>query len=174
MIRRFVKSSILFTLVLMSAVGNAAQEKCVLPNASGLFGLNLKMSPAQAKSILGKNLKIKNKRKGEYIFFQNYIEKPAPNSLVGVRAIYLRFFDGGLYQIEVFYENRNDWQTLADFVNSQSAKFDLPVSVWQTENNIARAVCSEVSLVADVILNPHLELSDETVRAVIEEKRKIY
>jgi hypothetical protein len=143
-----------------------------LTDASGLFGLNLKMSPAQAKSILGKNLKIKNKNKGEYIFFQNYIEKPAPNSLNGVRAVYLRFFDGGLYQIEVFYENRSDWQTLADFAGSQSAKFGLPVSVWQTESGVARADCGEVSLVADVILNPHLELTDEIVRAVVEEVRQ--
>jgi hypothetical protein len=158
--------------VLMSVIGSKAQENCALTNTKSLFGLSLKMSPAQAKSVLGKNLKIKNKSKGEYIFFQNYIENPAPDSLTGVRAIYLRFFDGGLYQIEVFYEKQNNWQTLADFINSQSAKLGLPVSVWQTENNIARADCGEVSLVADIILNPHLELSDETVRAKVEEIRQ--
>ena len=172
MISRFVKPAALLALVLMSAIGGAAQEKCVLTNAASLFGLSLKMSPAQTKSVLGNNLKIKNKSKGEYIFFQNYIEKPAPGSLPGVRAIYLRFFDGGLYQIEIFYENRSASPTLADFVNAQAAKFNLQLSDWQTENNIARAECGETSLVADVILNPHLELTDEIVRARVEEIRR--
>ena len=130
------------------------------------------MSNAQAKTILGKALKIKNNRKGEYIFFQNYIEKTAPPSLTGVRAVYLRFYDGALYQIEIFYETRNNQQTLADFVNLQSSNFGLSNSDWQTRNNVARAVCGEISLAADVILNQHVELTDEIVLAKVKEIRR--
>lgn len=171
MIGVFVKSLTLFLFVLLTAVCGAAQADCDLTNKT-LLGLNLKMSNAQVITVLGKALKIKNNGKGEYIFFQNYIEKPAPPSLTGIRAIYLRFFDGSLYQIEIFYESRNNSQTLADFINLQSSNFGLSTSDWQTENNVARANCGEFSLAADVILNSHIELTDEIVRAKIKEIRQ--
>ncbi|MDQ3131182.1 MAG: hypothetical protein M3Q99_10535 [Acidobacteriota bacterium] len=167
---KFVKSFSLFALMFLSAICVAAQGNCDLTNKN-LLGVNLKMSNAQVKTVLGKALKIKNNRKGVYIFFQNYIEKPAPPPLTGVRAVYLRFYDGALYQIEIFYENQNNSQTLADFVNLQSSYFGLSTSEWQTKNNVARAVCGEISLAADVILNPHIELTDETVLAKVEEIR---
>ena len=170
MIGKFVKSFFLFALIGLSAICVAAQGNCDL-TSKNLLGVNLKMSNAQVKAVFGKALKIKNNRKGEYIFFQNYIEKPAPPPLTGVRAVYLRFYDGSLYQIEVFYESRNAPLTLTNFINLQSSKFGLSNSDWQIQNNVARAVCGELSLVADVILNPRVELTDETVLAKVKEIR---
>lgn len=166
----FVKPFFLFALMFLSAICGAAQAHCDLTNKT-LLGVNLRMSNAQVKTVLGKALKIKNNRKGEYIFFQNYIEKPAPPPLTGVRAVYLRFYDGSLYQIEIFYEKNVNLPTLADFINLQSSNFGLQNSDWQTRNNVARAVCGEMSLAADVILNSRVELSDETVLAKVKEIR---
>ncbi len=168
---KFAKSFFLFALMCLPAICVAGQGDCDLTSKT-LLGLNLKMSNAQAKTVLGKALKIKNNRKGEYIFFQNYIEKPAPPPLTGVRAVYLRFYDGSLYQIEIFYENRNNSQTLADFVNLQSTNFGLSTSEWQIQNNVARAVCGELSLAADVILNQRVELTDEIILAKVAEIRR--
>lgn len=128
------------------------------------------MSPEQARSLFGKDLKVKVRKKGQGTFFQNFIKKPAPNSLSGVRAIYLRFFDGRLYQIEVFYENRSDWQTLENFIEDFSAKTSIPA--LKIENGKIQAICSEISIVVDRILNPRIELTNETIRAQVEEIRE--
>ncbi len=148
----------------------AAQENCDLQNAPILLNLRLGFSIEQTKSVFGRDLKIKIKKKGQRTFFQNFIEKPAPNSLNGVRAIYLRFFNGRLYQIEIFYENRTDWQTLENFTGVFSAKTNLPA--WKIENGKARIDCSEFSIVADRLLNPRIELTDETIRAQVEAIRE--
>jgi hypothetical protein len=148
----------------------AAQENCDLPTAPMLLNLRLGMSPEQARNVFGKDLKIKVKKKGQRTFFQNFIKKPAPNSLSGIRALYLRFFDGRLYQIEIFYENRSDWQTLENFTNAFPIMTDLPA--WKIENGKAKIICGEFSIVADRILNPRIELTNETIRARIDESRE--
>ncbi|HLM02374.1 MAG TPA: hypothetical protein VK400_15085, partial [Pyrinomonadaceae bacterium] len=126
--------TVFLTLFLVFACAAQQQTACrsaAAKDAPGLFGLKLEMSPVAARSVLGKGLKIKNKRSGEYTFFENFIEKPAPVSLAGARAIYLRFFEGSLYQIEIFYadETRDGAaapQGLEKFINRQSAKLNLP------------------------------------------------
>ncbi len=145
-----------------------AQVGCDLSNTS-LLGLRLGVSPEQARGVFGKDLKVKVKKKGQRTFFQNFIDKPAPSSLNGVRAIYLRFFDGRLYQVEIFYENRSDWQTLENFTGNFSARTNLPA--WKIENGRAEITCGEISIVADRVLNPRIELTDETIRARVEEIR---
>jgi hypothetical protein len=135
-----------------------------------LLNLRLGISPEQARSVFGKDLKIKVKKKGQRTFFQNFIEKPAPNSLIGVRAIYLRFFDGRLYQIEIFYENRSNTQTLENFTADFSARTNLPA--WKIENGKAEIICGEFSIVADRVLNPRIELTNEAIRAQVEEIRR--
>jgi hypothetical protein len=147
----------------------AAQEVCDLSNTS-LLGLRLGMLPEQARSVFGKDLKVKVKKKGQRTFFQNFIDKPAPASLTGVRAIYFRFFDGRLYQIEIFYENRSDWQTLENFIGNYFAKINLPA--WKIENGKAQIICGEFSIVADRVLNPRIELTNEAIRARVEEIRE--
>lgn len=164
-----MKSIALILLFLFCSIPCAAQENCDLSNTS-LLGLKLGMSPEQARSVFGRDLKVKVKKKGQRTFFQNFIKKPAPNSLSGVRAIYLRFFDGRVYQIELFYENRSDQQTLENFIGDFSAKTSFPA--LKTENGKAQAICSDISIVADRILNPRIELTNETVRARIDESRE--
>lgn len=164
-----MKTVILILLFLFCSIPCAAQENCDLSNTS-LLNLRLGISPEQARSVFGKDLKVKVKKKGQRTFFQNFIKKPAPNTLSGVRAIYLRFFDGRLYQIEIFYENRSDWQTLENFIGNFFVKTNLPA--WKIENGKAKINCAEFSIVADRVLNPRIELTNETIRAQIDESRE--
>lgn len=152
----------------------AAQENCELASKQVPLLLNLKigMSPEQAQMVFGRALKIKVKKKGERTFFQNYIKEPAPAPLNGVRALYLRFFDGKLYQIEVFYEQRGNFNSLDETINRLSSQINLPVSDWKIEYDRAEILCGEISLITDYILNPRIELTDETIRAQIEKARE--
>jgi hypothetical protein len=155
----------------------AAQSACraeTLAAAPVLLNLRLGMKPAEARSVFGKDLKIKNKRSGEYTFFENFIEKPAPGSLTGVRALYLRFFEGSLYQIEIFYEDETGGaRTPESFINLQAAKLNLPPpEAWKIKYGIAEINCGAFSLKADNFLNPRLQLTDETTLKEVAAKRK--
>lgn len=172
---RSAKSAAAFLLLLVfAAVVAAAQEICKLESKTAPLLLNLRigMSSDEARSVFSKDLKIKIKKNGERSFFQNYIKKPAPASLRGVRALYFRFFDRRLYQIEIFYEPRSDLQTLEAITDALSLQLNFSASDWQIENNRAAINCGAISLVADNILNPRIELTDEIVRAKIEELRE--
>ncbi|MDQ3749207.1 MAG: hypothetical protein M3367_09390 [Acidobacteriota bacterium] len=165
-------ATILFSLIFVADA--AAQETCELESKTAPLLLNLRigMSPDEARSVFGKDLKIKIKKNGERTFFQNFIKKPAPNSLYGVRALYLRFFDRRLYQIEIFYEPRTDLKTLENLVVALSLQLNFPASNLQIKNNRAEAICGEISLVADNILNPRIELTKETILAKVKESRE--
>jgi hypothetical protein len=168
--------SLLFSLWLFISTG-AAQETCQreLKDAPVLLNLKLGATTAEARAVFGKDLKIKNKRSGEYTFFQNFIKNAPPVALANVRALYLRFFDGRLYQIEIFYADETDKTlTLEDFVERQSAKLNLPPSAaaWQIEYGVARLDCGGFSLVADRFLNSRLELTDDATRAAVETSRE--
>lgn len=167
-----MKPAVLFLFFLLFLTPCAAQEECALGNAPALFNLKLGMSPQDVQSVIGQGVKIKIKQSGQRTFFENFIDKPAPNALNGVRAIYLRFLDGRLYQIEIFYEERNPWQTLENFLADFSAKNGFPISAWRIEYSIAEVNCGDFSIVADKILNPHLQLTDEISRAKVEESRQ--
>ncbi len=168
------KSFFTIALLLTCAALGTAQAICDLSSNSAPLLLNLQvgMSPEQTQGIFAKALKIKIKKNGERTFFQNYIKKPAPERLRGVRALYLRFFDRKLYQIEVFYEPRTDLPTLEAVTNALSSQLNFPVADWQIKNNRAEIKCGEISLVTDYVLNPRIELTDETVRAAIEKLRE--
>ena len=165
-------AAILFALAFAAVC--AAQQPCEFMSKTAPLLLNLQigMSPAEAQTIFGVDLKIKIKKSGERTFFQNFIKKPAPDSLRGVRALYLRFFDRRLYQIEIFYEPRTDLPTLETIADALAAQLNFPISDWQIKNNRAEIVCGETSLVADYILNPRVELTNETVRAKVEAARE--
>ena len=172
----FAKSVAVILISFFLATVCAAQQQttCELESKTApiLLNLRLGMSPEQARSVFGRDLKVKVKKRGERTFFQNYIKKPAPASLKSVRALYLRFFDGGLYQIEIFYEAKSDLKTLTSVTDLLSAQLNLPVAEWKLENNQARIICGDESLVADNILNPRVELTKETIRAEVEQLRK--
>ncbi len=164
---------LLLLLIFATPVITAAQEICTLPlkEAPAPFGLTLEMSPAQVQAILGKKLKVKIKREGS--FFQNFIEKPPPAFLSGVRVLYLRFFESKLYQIEIFYDNKHPNQTLSDFTqNSLAANFKLPVNTGKGTGAKIEISCPEFSLSADNVLNPRIELTHEAIRARFEESQK--
>lgn len=165
-------AAILFLLVFVAVA--AAQETCELSSKTATLFLNLQigMSPEQAQNVFNKDLKIKIKKNGERTFFQNFIKKPAPNSLHGIRALYLRFFDRRLYQIEIFYEPRQDLITIEEITRVLSVQLSFPASAWQIESNRAEIKCGEISLVADNILNPRIELTNEAIRAKVKESRE--
>ncbi len=168
------KSLLIIFSALVFVCAVRAQTTCDLSSKTAPLLLNLQigMSPEQARSVFGKDLKIKIKKKDARTFFQNYIKKPAPDSLRGVRALYLRFYDRKLYQIEIFYEPRPDLNTLETVKNTLSAQLNAPFDDWQTKNKRAEIMCGEIALVADYILNPRVQLTDETVRAAVEEARR--
>lgn len=170
---QFVKWLISFLVVLIFTGSLCAQQaKCPPVNAPKLSGLNLGMSPLEVQNVFGRDLKIKIKNTGVRIFFQNYIDRPAPGALQGVRALYLRFLDGRLYQIEVFYEDRTDWQTLADFTKSLQTQMNFAEDVWQIKRNKALIDCDDFTVVADKVLNSHVELTDKNALAKVAESRK--
>lgn len=162
-----------FLILIFTAIG-AAQEKCVLSaeNAPPLFNLKLGNSPEQVRNILDRKFKIKNKTKGEYTFFQNYIKDAPPNFLTEIRAFYLRFFDGKLYQIEFFYEKQNRFATLEDFVRFQTSDLNLPPSFWKTEYGVAAFDCGGFTIKATNFLNPRIEITDVILRNAVLEKRE--
>lgn len=157
---------IVFLIIILLVSSTSAQtQTCNLTIADTptLLGLRLGMSPKQARSIFGGKLKIKVKREGT--FFENYIDKNPPPFLPNVRALYLRFFEAKLYQIEIFYKPQSETQTLAEFTDRLDLRLNLPPDLWTNEYGQATLNCNTFSLVADNVLNPRVELTDETIRA---------
>lgn len=119
-----------------------------------------------------RSLKIKIKNNDDYRFFQNYIDKKPPRELDGVRAIYLRFFEKKLYQIEIFYEESKFPSDIKNFAELVSTKLNLPVINWEFANRQAVFKCGENSLTIDYQLNPRIELTKETVKKQVDEINK--
>ena len=136
----FAKS--IFVFIFVFAITANAQNNCeFLPaNSPLLLNLRLGMSPAEVQTAFGKALKIKIKKNGERIFFQNYIKNPAPVPLKNIRTIYLRFFDRRLYQIEIFYEPRPDLPNLDTITRTFAEQLSFPVENWQIKNSFAVVV----------------------------------
>lgn len=169
----FAKTILIFSLLILLQTPIFAQSDCNLAENTAPLLLNLKiaMSPEQVQGVFGKDLRVKVRKKGARTFFQNYIKKPARGSLQGVRAIYLRFFDGKLYQLEIFYEPRRDLATLEQIRDALSAQLALAPNEWTLKNKKAVIKCGQISLSADNVLNPRIELTDEQARAKVEELR---
>lgn len=159
-------------ILLLAAVACAGREKCVLPAAPGLFDLRLGMTAAETRAASGGAIRAKDKERGFYVFFRNYLDRRPPPALPGARAVYLRFFEGRLYQIEVFFERRSRAETLDNFIERYSAGWNIPPSAWQREFGEAEIRCDDFSVLADYVLNPRLQLTDEMMRAKVEEMRE--
>ncbi len=178
----FQMRKIIFLLLILCAPRAAFAQRetkiCALTlrDAPAFFGLRLQMSPAEVKTVFGKSLKLKIKREGT--FFQNFIDKKPPAFLPGVRALYLRFFDGKLYQIEIFYDRANretaQINSPTDLVNRLSANFNLPgIAAWTAKDaRFYKLTCDGFSLAADNVLNARVELTDEAARALFEDAQK--
>ena len=175
--KHLVKLPLAFLLILCGASISAAQNSpssCALTSAPRLLGLSLGMSPAEAQGVFGKDLKVKIKSSGDRTFFQNYIGKPARGKLAGVRALYLRFLDGALYQIEIFYEERADAPTLEAFAARLAAELNFPpdVAVWQFAKNRALVDCGAFTIIADKPVDARVALTDTARLAEAEARRK--
>lgn len=165
---------ILFSILILfvCAAQYQAQTKCdlTLPEAPSIFNFRLGMSPAEAQTILGKSFKIKVKKEGT--FFQNFIEKPPPASLPNVRAVYLRFFERRLYQIEFFYAAAEGEANLNDFVARLSTALILKSELWTEKNGRNEIDCREFTIIADNVLNPRVELTDKSALSQFKQSQK--
>lgn len=161
-----------FLFLLFAAAPCGAQNTDVcdlkLNEAPALFNLRLGMLPEDAQAVFGRDLKIKIKKNGNRVFFQNFIKEPAPPALSGVRALYLRFFDRRLYAVEIFFEEKPEIKTEADFTRYLSATLNLP-DLWQNKKGRQTIKCADFSVFADKILNPRIELIDTATRMKAEE-----
>jgi hypothetical protein len=163
-------------IAVISFLGTAglAQGPCNLSlnNPPVVFGLKLGMPFEQVQAVLGKDLKMKPKKTGEGSFFHNFIEKPAPSNLSGVRALFLRFLHNKVYQIEIFYEDEDKTTKLKDFLNRLSADLDLPAAAWKSKNGKAEMNCGDFLLTADNFLNSHIELTDDAAYTEFKAKQE--
>src|SRR5690349_9257984 len=124
----YVKTSLLFCLLVIISFSVSAQENCSsIPKSSIFLNLQLGMNVAEVNQKLGGAVQIKIKNNDDYRFFQNYIDRQPPNNLSGVRAFYLRFFEKKLYQIEVFYEENKFPSDLKSFTETISDQLNLPL-----------------------------------------------
>jgi hypothetical protein len=130
------------------------------------------MTSAAARSVFGRDLKIKVKTNGDRVFFQNYIGKKAPRPLAGVRALYLRFLDGRLYQIEIFYDESANVPSLEAFTENLSARMNFPAADWRFAGNKAVIDCGAFTLVADKPVDPRIVLTDTAKLADAGARRK--
>lgn len=167
---KFLPASIF--LILFCALSSAAQEICDLKteSAPSPFGLKLQMSPIEVQAVFGKDFKIKYKKDGERTFFRSFIKKPPPPSLPNVRALYLRFFNRRLYQIEVFYQSGDE--TRDEFAAAIIEKYHLPALFKSNKNNQLELNCTGFTVVTDVLPNPKIEITDQAIFALVTEARK--
>jgi len=169
-----MKLAAMIAMISFMGAASLAQEPCniSLNDAPEVFGLKLGMPFEQLQAVLGKNLKIKPKKTGEGSFFQNFIDQPAPSNLAGVRALFLRFFNNKVYQIEIFYEDEDKTTKLEDFLSRLSTDLHLPATAWKSKNGRAEMNCGDFLLIADNILNPHIELTDDAAFTAFKTKKQ--
>ena len=104
---------------------------------------------------------MKVKPTGQRTFLKTKIKPSAKGGLNGIRSIFLRFFDGRLYQTEIFYHKGSKPQDLSAFSKDYSTRNRFPFDHWKIKYGYAVAKCAGFTLRADTILNPHIEITDE-------------
>ena len=151
----------------------AQQQPCskTLGVAPALAGFRLGMSIEQTQEALGSRYKIPKKKTGEGSFFQNFEGEQPPSSLSGVHALFLRFFDFKLYQIELFYEDSAKPNKLDQLTQTLSADLALPPAGWTIQKGKAVMNCGDFILTADTLLNPHVELTDDALSKAFQAKQ---
>lgn len=168
-----MKLIIITISILIFSMTIFAQQKCelTLDQSPTLQNLSLGMSPIEARSLLG--IKVKADKEGQSTYFQNYIKKKAKGNLTGIRAIFLRFYDAELYQIELFYEKPYRWQNLDSLLDDYSLQNNFSREFWHTEYGYAEANCNGFSLDADYKLNPHIQITNDAIDEIVEKERKV-
>lgn len=158
--------SILFLSSLLSA------QECTQIEPPPMLNLRLGMTVPEVNAVIGRDLKVKIKPDGERSFFKNWIKKETKGTLTGMRAIYLRFFNGRLYQIELFYKEDHRWTDLESMLSDYASDTGFGSEYWEVKNGYANAQCGGFSLEADRVLGAHFQLTDNAVLAAVEESRK--
>lgn len=150
------------------------QESCNLDvsQAPAVLGLKLGMPGSELPAVFAPAIKIKPSKKSEGSLFLSFAERPATGDFKGVRALYVRYFKGRVYQIEIFYENDSQTTKLEDLIDRLSNELGLPATAWNTKNGRATIDCGGFTLTADAILNPHIELTDVAGFQAFQEQSK--
>jgi hypothetical protein len=163
----------LMALVLVLSIKAQQEQPCskVLNEAPAIFGLKLGMSFDEVRPVFGQ-AKVKPKKNGEGSYFLDFNELPPPDRLKGVRVAYLRFFNNKLYQIEIFYDDKDQSTKLEDFTNKLSTDLNLPSTSWKIKNGLAEINCGDFVLAADTVLNRHLELTDDAASTEFKKKKQ--
>ncbi|HUF03530.1 MAG TPA: hypothetical protein VMM38_05075 [Aridibacter sp.] len=130
------------------------------------------MTLSEVNSVTRPELKVKADTEGEETFFKNWIKKPAKGKLAGVRAIYLSFFEGRLYQIELFYQEAHRRPDLESILLDFEAKEGFAREFWKVKNGYAKSKYEGFSLAADRVLGPHIQITDDAVMTAVEAFRK--
>jgi hypothetical protein len=171
--KTFYPKLVLISLLLFS-FSVPAQDNCTLltQTSTALLNLRVGIPVEEVRNKLGTNLGIKTNKKGDYRFFQNYIDKKPPVGLSGVRAFYLRFFEKKLYQAEIFYDENKYPADIKNFAEIISAELGLPLAEWKFAHRQAVFSCGDVSLEIDYQLNPRIELTDEKAQKQVDETNK--
>jgi len=162
-------------LVLSIAVCAAkAQQPCSMSIADSpsITGLKLGMPIADLTSVIGPAIKFKPTKTGEGVFFQNFIEQEPPPKLTGTRTMYVRYFNGKVYQIEIFLDDKDQPSKLEEFTNRLSTYYELPREAWTVKNDRAEMDCGSFRVNADAILNRHIELTDAAAFAEFDQKKQ--
>lgn len=162
----------LFILCILFLTSSVIAQECTQFQPPSLLNLRLGMTVSEVNSVTGRDLKVKADTEGEETFFKNWIKKPAKGKLAGVRAIYLSFFNGRLYQIEIFYQEDYRWQDLESLLQGIAAEQGFPREFWKVKNGYAKAQCEGFSLAADRVLGAHVQITDDSVMSLVEAFRK--
>lgn len=170
----FTKLAALIAAFTVLIIVTPAQQPCSrsLGEAPALAGFRLGMSIEDTQAVLGSRFKIPKKKTGEGSFFQNFEGEQPPASLSGVHALFLRFFDFKLFQIEIFYEDAAKPNRLHDLTQTLSTDLSVPPTAWTMEKGKATIDCGDFTLTADTILNPHAELTDDVAYEAFKAKHK--
>ncbi|QQS40953.1 MAG: hypothetical protein IPM63_16535 [Acidobacteriota bacterium] len=166
-----MRLTLLILSILFLSSYSTAQE-CTVTEPPALLNLRLGMTLVEVNSVTRPDLKVKAETEGEETFFKNWIKKPAKGKLAGVRAIYLSFFRGRLYQIEVFYQDEFRWEDLESLLTGFSADTGFAREFWKVKNGYAKARCEGFTLEADRVLGAHVQITDDAMMEAVEAFRK--
>jgi hypothetical protein len=160
MLTKFAEILLVLSIVVCAA---KAQQPCKISIADSpsISGLKLGMPIAELTSVIGPGIKFKPTKTGEGVFFQNFIEQTPPPKLTGTRTMYVRYFNGKVYQIEIFFEDKDQPSKLEEFTTRLSTYYELPRDAWKVKNDRAELDCGSFRVNADAILNRHIELTDD-------------
>jgi hypothetical protein len=144
-----------------------------LADAPEISGIKLAMPITDLANVVGPKIKFKPAKNGTGSFFQNFVEQAPPPKLTGTRAMYVRYFNGRVYQIEIFFEDKDKPSKLKEFTDRLSTYYELPREAWIAKNGRAELDCGTFRVSADAVLNRHIELTDVAAYKEFQETTKI-